>query len=346
MVQNRRSDSVSEFAMSELGATPAGRGIEYKMACVSCGKQDHMYLNVVKGVGTCFSCGYTFNLVRLLMDLHGVDLRTAIQEARQLTSGLLTDTRCNGVQSSVALRNVLLSTLQHTRAENVTRTIVELPANCVPITSRQAKDGRAYLSGRGFGLGHLVFSEIQYVWKRDPNQAKYWKHLVFVERDKDNNVIYWTTRAAYEPDKKYPKSYHPHGIDKNVLLGMSSVKTQGRYVMLVEGPLDMIAFQGCAVASLGRMLSDQQVNLLTNQFRCVVVMYDSDAAKQSVEAYEKLVRAGCKNVLRYEYRYRADHAWNDPAEAIESGMQSRELVQHILSSARRMSLRDSCASMQ
>lgn len=344
MVQNRRSDSVSEFAMSELGATPAGRGVEYKMACVSCGKQDHMYLNVVKGVGTCFSCGYTFNLVRLLMDLHGVDLRTAIQEARQLTSGLLTDTRCNGVQSSVALRNVLLSTLQHTEAENVSQTIVELPANCVPITSRQAKDGRAYLSGRGFGLGHLVFSEIQYVWKRDPNQAKYWKHLVFVERDKDQNVIYWTTRAAYEPDKKYPKSYHPHGVEKCTLLGMGSVKTQGKYVVLVEGPLDMLAFQGCAVASLGRMLSDQQVRLLQDQFRCVIIMYDSDAAKQSAVAYEKLARAGCKNVLRYEYHYRADHAWNDPAAAIECGMQTRDLVYHVLHESQPISLRNSCIS--
>lgn len=290
------------FAEDSLGAYPTGNLEEYCADCINCGKEHKLYLNVATGLCHCFSCGYGADLIRLLQDLEGLSWEQALLKSTGMLRGAHTPMlrrRSLDILYEVLYKDVVA-------AESKRR--LQLPRYCVPIAHPGASQGLRYLSGRGFLPVHYLPYNVLYVARRDPENLRYFRHLVFAEHDADGHLSYYTTRAAYEPQKGIPKSYHPKGWP-TAIVGMQA-STQSALAVVVEGPLDVLALPGVGVATLGKIVSTAQAYAIADRFRCVIVCYDAGAFSEALAAVEKLRRCGLTVVRAVEC------PWGDPAEGV------------------------------
>ena len=302
---NMHSD-LSIFAEDSLGAHQTGVANEFITDCINCGKDGDMSFNAEKGVGQCYVCGYSFNLVQLLQDLEGISWPEAVIKAEQLQRGILEErTR---LQTLNDLRSFFSSV-----SMTVDSAPIVLPEGCIPITADpQANAARNYLCGRGFSPSHYNPFQLMYVSSKPSKQQekRYYRHLVFPTFDKEGNVECFTTRAAYEPTGGIPKSYHPPSSRKAATLyGESLISHNMKTVIVVEGPLDAIALRGFAVAILGKNISEVQVRRIRDRFSTAVVCLDSDAMCATHKVAGLLRSSGMLNVLT------AACPWKDPGDS-------------------------------
>ena len=287
---------LEDFATYSLGAEPTGDNDEWRADCIACGKEGHMYINISTGLGCCFSCGYGFNLVKLLQDLEGLSWPDATIKSAMLLRGLI------GHRNKRTLSDLrkLLERARDVLMPTETKTELQLPRHSVSISDPLAVVARYYLEGRGFKAAHYTAAGLLYVTHRAQEQPRYFRHLVFPEYSMGGNLLeFWTTRATYTPPEGMPKSYNPAGVARSgVLYGWSRLVGDLNWCIVVEGPLDALAVNGFGVASLGRTLSEQQARQLVERFDRVVVAYDADAIGQTAtrEACQVLRRAGCRDV--------------------------------------------------
>ena len=118
----------------------------------------------------------------------------------------------------------------------------------------------------------------------------------------DGREIGWQARLLYDPDKlddakcammgfawnpekqKYirPSKYFTMpGMDKREILWNYDVARRSDTVVVTEGVYDAARVGKCAVATLGKYVSDKQVNLLQQYWRHIVILLDPDAGKEA-----------------------------------------------------------------
>jgi hypothetical protein len=119
--------------------------------------------------------------------------------------------------------------------------------------------------------------------------GSYQDRLVFPVRRRDGAWLYFQARALWEreehPDpKRYRKTLNPsvddeHASASEVLLGLELIQMYGlKHAALVEGPTDWTQMPPGTVASFGKQLSDDQINLLVDAgVRTIDLCYDPDA---------------------------------------------------------------------
>lgn len=294
------NDVLQDYAESAFNGT--AHGDEVLAECIECGAPK-MYLNTETGLVYCFKCDYRANLVRLLQDAEGLSLTAAIAKSTKLLHGV----RTRGKAS--ASFEELTALLLHTREQNVGALDVPLPRNTVKFTDKRARPARDYLRSRGYGRVHWRHYGLLYVYERDEEAKRFYRHIVFPVRD-GARVVYWTTRAAYEPPKHIPKSYHPQGVSKHTLFGIDVVPLTRRTCVLVEGPLDALALPGIGVAALGKSLSDAQAAIIAARFSRVLVCFDADTVKETYQACARLTALGVPKVLPVRC------PWKDPGTGV------------------------------
>lgn len=321
------SDSLRDYAEQSLGGDSSGLGVEVAADCIECGKEQKMYINTDTGLVYCFSCDYRANLVKLLQDVEGIPWALALERSIKLLSGLRTAHRAKSFE---ALRDVLQWGLQTRQAADVV-VACPLPNHAVRIGCAKAADARAYLRRRGFGKVHWGSYRLKFVCERDEEAKRFYRHIIFPVYDARGQVTYWTTRAAYEPPKKIPKSYHPQGVDKK-LFGIDAVPLKRSTCILVEGPLDAVALPRIGVALLGKTLTQAQAEELAQRFRRVVLCLDRETQHEMYDAFRTLRACGVKRVDVVERC-----PWKDPAEGVNDV--PRNTVRKILARAESCTMR-------
>ena len=196
--------SFQDYAGENLGATATGTRNEYRADCISCGKENHLYINTAKGVAHCFVCGYAVNFLRLIQDLEGVSFPIAMQRLSQIQQGI------DGPKKARTL-DALYELLMGGAEQQTEEQVITLPKYCVPINTPEARPARDYLRSRGFNARHYKPYGLYYVAARDDDAPHFTHHIVFPLHASNGALNFFTTRAAYEPKKGRPKSFHAKG---------------------------------------------------------------------------------------------------------------------------------------
>lgn len=130
-----------------------------------------------------------------------------------------------------------------------------------------------------------------------------------------HHTIAWSTALYFfSAAVGRPKSLHPPGGRAGGLLfGEWAMRDPRSLAFVVEGPMDMLALGGRAVALLGKHLSDAQAVRLAELGATVVLALDDDAGKEKREAGKTLLRAGVSDAY-----YVSGALGGDPADLAET----------------------------
>lgn len=180
------------------------------------------------------------------------------------------------------------------------------PGTLVPLaTVGDDSPGAVYLKARGFDYRMLGRDfGLSYC-----SQGRKFHHGLFSTTNTvvatvvmDGRAIGWQARLLYDPDKlddarcammgfawnpekrKYkrpPKYFTMPGMDKREILWNYDNARRSDVVVVTEGVYDAIRVGRCAVATLGKYVSEKQVALLQQYWRHVVILLDPDAAKEA-----------------------------------------------------------------
>ncbi len=294
--------SIQEFISSDLGGT--GTGADVPVDCISCGKEKKMYVNAISGLAYCFVCGYSANFMKLLSDLRGISIQEAHTEYMAILSEQwrAVEKRTTGDTDL----DVLLRAFDGEEKDKGVQRIL-MPPGAIPIISRYASKGREYLKGRGFTTfdwspAGLYFAPMKLKGRRV-------MHIIFPDYDEIGSLRYWTTRAIRE-GKGVVKTLHPTGIGHPFLFGEHTIDDHDTLI-IVEGPMDMLALYGMSACLLGKRFHAEQLDAM-EKYTNVVIALDRDAMHddQVINAMEAMLGRGIN--------LRAILKWpkgvNDPAD--------------------------------
>lgn len=306
--------------IDDVLAPSSASGDERICDCIFCGKEAHMYVNVVTGLAHCFVCGEGGNLPQLIQQMEGLDWISAKYKAAMLLRGMQRG-KTRSLDSFYAILNKAKE-----KSENKK---IPLPTGCVPIKHVLAARARKYLKSRGFLPSH--FKGLFFCQRPTQENDYRYKNHIIIPHYENGSLAFYTSRLAGESDR-FPKSYNPPKelvLRRKFLLGENYLPEKTKTVILVEGPLDMLALRGFAVALLGSTMQNEQLEKLRTYSR-VVVYLDQDARSNAYDIAYHLSRAGLRTHLR-ESKY-------DAADRVKSNPIPRDYARLILRKSREYSL--------
>lgn len=254
-------------------------GLEYRICCPFCvkraGKEDKqykLYLNPAVDRCYCFRCGHKGTVSDLFSDIKSMDEQPFI---RLPPTPLPDDVEPPGILHSLA----------------------ELPDDHVCLK---------YLRGRGFNPSVLEkFYGVRYCSTG---------HKVLGIFDTTNTLIFplwmdgrlvgWQSRLLYNPNKlsdaecaamgymrdddgayiRPPKYFTPPAVQKGRVMFNYDLARASDVVVICEGPMDAIATGPCAVATLGKGVTEQQSRLVRAYWKVAITMLDPGDAEKEMRA--------------------------------------------------------------
>ena len=118
-------------------------------------------------------------------------------------------------------------------------------------------------------------------------------HIVFFTFDNQGQYIYWNTRSILK--EPYIKSFN--GVSKegefskrNTVFNLNIAKDQEE-IVIVEGVIDALTIGKSGVATFGKQVTDEQVNIILDNItpeKKIYVMIDRDAPKQADKLAQRL----------------------------------------------------------
>lgn len=180
------------------------------------------------------------------------------------------------------------------------------PGTCVPLTAVDCNNPAAvYLQSRGFDARRLgqAFG-IQYcgTGRKFAHGVFNTTNTIMIPVVMNGKTVGWQSRLLYDPDKltdqqcsmmgilwddekkKYrrpPKYFTMPGLDKREILWNFDNARNSDVVVVTEGVFDAARVGLCGVATFGKSVSDKQVDLLQQYWKCVILLLDPDAAKEA-----------------------------------------------------------------
>lgn len=288
-----------ERALGGVGSSPSSK--ELVCDCLFCGKERHLYVNSITGLSYCFSCGVGANLAQIIEALENIDPDIAFVRAEHLLEG-------RGVVSASPeeLYKAYMRLLANVIPGSRELPTLTLPAGCVALNSVAAGAARSYLITRGFTEQHWDRYGLSYCIRPIKEMEHMRRHIVFPHYNVSGALSFYTTRAAYEPRKRAPKSYHAKDTPRgSTLFGeyalRSVVKQNNSHLIVVEGPLDMMALSGYAVALVGKFMSAEQAAAIALRYKRVIVALDGGEDLACANAADMLLAAGVHDVSTCSY---------------------------------------------
>ncbi len=163
--------------------------------------------------------------------------------------------------------------------------LLEMPEGCVPINDIAAKDFRKYLEERN------LYKECLKIGSQACLYGKYMGRVI-IPHILNNEWKGFTARTIYNAEPKY---LNASGMDRqNTLFGYEFINTGERY--LVEGPLDALALYPYGIASFGKNVTDQQMDLIEKLNTRIVVALDADCWDECREVSTRLLMRGVDSV--------------------------------------------------
>lgn len=171
---------------------------------------------------------------------------------------------------------------------------VALPKETVPLAELSASHPAiAYIRSRRFDAQTLTNLWSVGYCERDPTANPAISQRLIVPLVNEGSVVGWIARSL-GPEVDSPKYLFASGMVKSrFLYGLSTAKSKGGPVTLVEGVTDVWRIGPGAVACLGKVLSPNQTQLFTNHLcgREIVIAFDADATDDARGARRSVKQA-------------------------------------------------------
>lgn len=307
--------AVEEFFTSELGF-PKDNMDEYRYNCPFCSPNDDhkLYLHVgdgrdhygkpLYGRWHCFKCGAKGNPPSFVMQLYGVSYREAIEELeaydydpdRQWVSPASL-----GLTDEEYLLLAIRNELQPQEKEKIAYVPPPLPEGYKRLVDNlhnpEAYPFLLYAHSRGFSIQDIVTHNVGYVVYGTVPLASgktltMTNHLVFLTHDNNGNYIYWNTRAIGD---SYVKSINAPSEDyeyskKSTIFNLNLARHTGK-VVINEGVPDALTVGTSGVATFGKQVTDEQVELIVDSVEPetkVYILLDNDAKSEIIDLAERL----------------------------------------------------------
>jgi len=215
------------------------------LKCPSCGS-DKLHLEREEGYFKCYSgkCGISgkspTNLYALI---RGIPFQSALKELQgeneQHTSGMLE------------------LGLDELKLKSAIEPVIDYPQDFVPATSREGKEGLEYCVGRGLTADILDFYGVMF--------SPILRRVVIPVRNEYGGLVGYQGRSIdrVDPSMRLRTS---EGFKKDKFVMFLDKAAQAETLIVCEGPFDALKFHGLGgnVATMGKDLSDTQLNLLTD----------------------------------------------------------------------------------
>lgn len=285
-MQKLANPSVLQDLLSEAGVGKKQNSKSYILTCPRCGKKDKLYIRKSDGRFACWVC----------KDRDGFQGRPEFALA-ELTSRSLSELKqiLYGGEELVGqcFLDVQLTDFFED-SESVPTSIKDLVEVVAhpdfrAIDSQWSTEGRKYLESRGISLELALEYKIQY-W---PAKSR----VVFPVYSR-GRLLGWQSRTI-KPNEfidedgdliKFPKALTYEGLEKDKAL-MFVDRIVGEHAVLCEGPMDALKAHLCGgnVASLGKAVSQTQLNLLINSgISKLYVALDPDASPEVSNIVKRL----------------------------------------------------------
>jgi len=257
------------------------KGDEIIVNCPICyDVKKHLYINVAKKVVHCFKCGYSATVKRFLRENNLLAKSPENFDILDvLDGGFVSLVKKESEQKNVFFPE-FMNFLDFEDASWLGRIAIR------------------YLESRGVTVEQMKRHKIGYCYS-----GKYAGRII-VPVFMFGKLVYWIARTIEHPTVRFQvtkyldrKVLNPPVPKKNILFNYDTAKLSDE-VVICEGVFDAFAVESigkCAVALLGKEMTDEQAMLLTT-LNCerITVYLDADAYENALLVAEKLDRFGNK----------------------------------------------------
>lgn len=288
----RKLTNMLAYLDERLG-THSGRGPEYQFFCPACvdrmgdqGSKRKLGVNVAKGKGGCFRCGFGFvSFTRLFLYINGGRIRmeelallrheVAIPETKKLKSA---------VRETLFPKDAMVKLKTHALPHEAVRLADLTEAEC---GRAQYLRAFSYLAERETSAERVREFDIHYCPSGD-----YAQRLVFPVRQA-GKVVYFTSRYCGDHPMKSRNPPNTEGFHQRGTCLLNYDNCIGvAQVALTEGPFSCMAFPH-SLALMGKFLTDDQrrliLALVPHGLEEIVIALDPGAGEQSDDVYRSLL---------------------------------------------------------
>ena len=268
-ITNEFKTKLYNYFIKSLGAYQYRRGWMKLPVCPFCHREHKMGINLSMYRTNCFRCNYHMNPAQLVMDVEGFD--TYAELLKFLDNGNFTD-----------------KAFSEEKIELAESKPVYLPDGFRNISlgdSQLAKSIRGYIKKRGFNLEKFSRCGIGY-----GTMGTTYGYLIipFYYR---GQLRYYNARNVIG---KGPRYNNPDkditGLGKQFIIFNHDALEMYRSVFICEGALNALTLGDRAIATMGKAISQYQVNeLLKSQCQRYIILLDPDARSYAVNLALKLV---------------------------------------------------------
>lgn len=321
-----------DIFIQELGdSKPAGN--ETRFNCPFCGNTKYkLYVENRRGLWQCKRCGEDGNPVSFVMKYYGVDFAEAAEILEMYDYDVKAQRKQNatiaqyGADLSESERLLLYIQRRGAPLEEeqpkIRYTFPRPPTNCKTLINNfnnpEAYPFFMYLHGRGITLEQIKEHNISYVTRGevelvDGRKMILVNHVVFFTFDEKRKPLYWNTRSI----EKSPsiKSFNAPAKEteyskKNVIFNLNNARKCGR-IVISEGVFDSLTVGQEGVATFGKKITEEQVDLLITKTTVNIPIYlylDRNATKEMIETAQLIHSKQPERLVYFVYSPNDDDA--------------------------------------
>lgn len=306
--------AVEDFFTAELGLAK-DLGDEYRYNCPFCSPNNDykLYLHIgdktvngqpMYGRWHCFKCGAKGNPPSFVMQLYGMSYKEAIAELEAYDYSpdkQWVSPESLGLTDEEYLFLALKNELQPKEKPKIDYVPPPLPAGYKRLVDNfynpEAYPFLLYAHSRGFSIQDIMTHNIGYITHSvvvlpSGKDLVLTNHLVFLTHDDQGQYIYWNTRAIGD---SFVKSINAPSTEleyskKSVVFNLNLAKFTHK-VVINEGVPDALTIGASGVATFGKQVTDEQIELIVNSIAEddeIYILLDNDAKNEIITLAEKL----------------------------------------------------------
>lgn len=286
-------------------------GHEKRYNCPFCDDTEHkLYVSSngdhSDGLWICFHCGKKGNPISFVMRYENIRFNDA-KEVLEMYDYSLGEYTGSDNQSLTDEERMLLFISNINKAQEEEKKPSKLTPPNLPIGYKRIVDNLnnkevipflMYLKKRGFSFEDIVKHNIGYITdgyveSSNGNKVNLSNHLVFLTHSEDGSYRYWNTRSIV-PNPSI-KSFNGLSKDneyskKNSVFNLNQAVVEPE-IYIVEGVPDALTLGNRGVATFGKQVTEDQVDLIVNSIKedqKLYIMLDMDAKKEMSALADKL----------------------------------------------------------
>lgn len=308
---------IKDYFDEQLGTSMDTNSGQTRYLCPFCHESNYkFYVNTDEGserVGLwdCKHCKESGNFIQFIMKINNIGFNNAKDIAINYGAGF--DSRNYNPESSDKEQLILAlesntgilkneSNLNDQATNNIYPTIFPTEFKLLEdnLYNPEAYPYFAYCQSRGFSIDdirsyHIGYCPFSRVYDLDGNYlTSIYKSLIFTTYDFHGLPIYWNTRSIVKSPVKAKNApeIEGHYSKRNCVFNLNVAKSQP-YLILTEGVPDAITLGAPAVATFGKAVSNEQVDLICSSVpkeTPIIVLLDMDAKNIMIELAKRISR--------------------------------------------------------